>query len=24
MSNANIELPNPGTDFHNIHFGYKF
>ncbi|MDX1796364.1 MAG: acyloxyacyl hydrolase [Hydrogenovibrio sp.] len=24
ISNANIELPNPGTDFHNIHFGYKF
>lgn len=24
ISNANIELPNPGTDFHNLHFGYKF
>ncbi len=24
ISNANIELPNPGTDFHNIHLGIKF
>lgn len=24
ISNANIELPNPGTDFHNIHVGIKF
>lgn len=24
ISNANIEVPNPGTDFHNIHLGYKF
>ncbi|MGC9386169.1 MAG: acyloxyacyl hydrolase [Hydrogenovibrio sp.] len=24
ISNANIELPNPGTDFHNLHLGYKF
>ncbi|KDN96505.1 hypothetical protein EI16_09590 [Hydrogenovibrio marinus] len=24
ISNANIELPNPGTDFHNLHIGYKF
>lgn len=24
ISNANIELPNPGTDFHNFHLAYKF
>ncbi|WP_024851733.1 acyloxyacyl hydrolase [Hydrogenovibrio kuenenii] len=24
ISNANIELPNPGTNFHNLHIGYKF
>ncbi len=24
ISNANIELPNPGTDFHNLHIGYRF
>lgn len=24
ISNANIELPNPGTDFHNLHLGLKF
>lgn len=24
ISNANIELPNPGTDFHSFHIGYKF
>lgn len=24
ISNANIEIPNPGTDFHNFHLGYKF
>lgn len=24
ISNANIELPNPGTDFHSLHLGYKF
>ncbi|WP_319380125.1 acyloxyacyl hydrolase [Thiomicrorhabdus sp.] len=24
ISNANIELPNPGTDFHNLHFAYRF
>lgn len=24
ISNAGIEMPNPGTDFHNIHIGYKF
>lgn len=24
ISNAGIEMPNPGTDFHNIHVGYYF
>ncbi len=24
ISNAGIEMPNPGTDFHNIHAGYHF
>lgn len=24
ISNANIEVPNPGTNFHNLHIGYKF
>jgi hypothetical protein len=24
ISNAGIELPNPGTDLHNIHLGYRF
>ncbi len=24
ISNAGIEMPNPGTDFHNIHVGYHF
>ena len=24
ISNAGIEMPNPGTDFHNIHIGYHF
>ena len=24
ISNANIEVPNPGLDFHNLHIGYKF
>jgi hypothetical protein len=24
ISNANIETPNPGTDFHNLHIAYKF
>ncbi|WP_373019722.1 acyloxyacyl hydrolase [Thiomicrorhabdus sp.] len=24
ISNAGIEMPNPGTDFHNIHLGYRF
>lgn len=24
LSNANIAKPNPGTDFHSIHFAYKF
>lgn len=24
ISNAGIEEPNPGTDFHNLHLGYKF
>lgn len=24
ISNANIEIPNPGTNFHNLHIGYKF
>lgn len=24
ISNANISLPNPGTDIHNIHIGYTF
>jgi len=23
-SNANIKMPNPGTDFHNLHVAYKF
>lgn len=23
-SNANIKMPNPGTDFHNLHLAYKF
>ena len=24
ISNAGIEMPNPGTDIHNIHIGYHF
>jgi len=24
ISNAGIEMPNPGTDFHNLHIGYHF
>lgn len=24
VSNAGIEMPNPGTDFHNLHVGYRF
>ncbi|MEA3404388.1 MAG: acyloxyacyl hydrolase [Pseudomonadota bacterium] len=24
ISNAGIAMPNPGTDFHNIHLGYHF
>lgn len=24
ISNAGIEMPNPGTDLHNIHLGYRF
>lgn len=24
ISNANISAPNPATDFHNLHIGYKF
>ncbi|MDG6777345.1 acyloxyacyl hydrolase [Thiomicrorhabdus sp. zzn3] len=24
ISNAGIEMPNPGTDFHNLHLGYRF
>lgn len=24
ISNANIELPNPGTDIHGVHLAYKF
>lgn len=24
ISNANIEIPNPGTNFHNLHIAYKF
>ncbi|GKT11873.1 MAG: lipid A 3-O-deacylase [Thiomicrorhabdus sp.] len=24
ISNAGIEMPNPGTDFHSIHLGYRF
>ncbi|NPA71776.1 MAG: acyloxyacyl hydrolase [Gammaproteobacteria bacterium] len=24
ISNAGIEMPNPGTDFHNLHIGYYF
>ena len=24
ISNAGIEMPNPGTDFHSIHIGYYF
>jgi len=24
ISNAGIAMPNPGTDFHNIHLGYRF
>lgn len=24
ISNANIKTPNPGTDFHNLHFAYHF
>lgn len=24
ISNANIELPNPGTDIHGLHIAYKF
>lgn len=24
ISNANIEIPNPGTDFHSLHLAYKF
>lgn len=24
ISNANIEVPNPGTNFHNLHIAYKF
>ncbi len=24
ISNAGIEMPNPGTDFHNVHLGYHF
>lgn len=24
ISNAGIEVPNPGTDLHNIHLGYRF
>ncbi|VAW47572.1 probable signal peptide protein [hydrothermal vent metagenome] len=24
ISNAGIEMPNPGTDFHNLHLAYRF
>ncbi len=24
ISNAGIEMPNPGTDFHSLHFAYSF
>ncbi len=24
ISNAGIEMPNPGTDFHNLHVAYRF
>ncbi|WP_178861489.1 acyloxyacyl hydrolase [Thiomicrorhabdus cannonii] len=24
VSNAGIEIPNPGTDFHNLYLGYRF